>query len=172
MVSPHLLISNSSRPCTNSLVTVPIAHQLQLALPSLSCSAVISVLQQGPGTYLSFCFLSDLPCDHPEEQNPQFGKFSFSCWLLLGLIVWPKFGDPFVSQNSIRVCTSHSPEQMLGCAYTICSYGHILISCTIPSRSPCPPSRIQSYTLSVLVNIIIIIIVIIIQGAADITSKF
>ena len=35
---------------------------------------------------------------------------------------------------------------MLRCAYTFCSYGQIPASCTIPSGSPCPPSRIQFYT--------------------------
>ena len=43
------------------------------------------------------------------------------------------------------------PRRILGCAYTICSYSQILISCTIPSESPFPTSRVLSYTLSVLV---------------------
>ena len=34
---------------------------------------------------------------------------------------------------------SLSPGHMLGCAYTICSFGQISFSCTITSRSPCPP---------------------------------
>ena len=40
---------------------------------------------------------------------------------------------------------------MLSCAYTICLYGQISISCTSPCGSPCPPSRVSSYTLSVLI---------------------
>ena len=42
-------------------------------------------------------------------------------------------------------------QDMPDCAYTIGSYGQILISCTIPSGSLCQTSRIQSYTLSVLI---------------------
>ena len=48
-------------------------------------------------------------------------------------------------------CMSHFPGQMLGCAYTICSYGQISISCSIPGGPPWPPSRVSSYTLSVLI---------------------
>ena len=52
-------------------------------------------------------------------------------WWLLGLVIWPRWGDPFLSQNLRKVCASHSSERILGCAYTICSFGQILISCTI-----------------------------------------
>ena len=51
----------------------------------------------------------------------------FSCWLLLRLVVWPRFGDPFVSQNLRGVCVSHSSGQILGCVYTVCSYGQTSI---------------------------------------------
>ena len=40
---------------------------------------------------------------------------------------------------------------MLGCAYTICSYGQISISCTSSSRLPCPPSHVLSYTPPVVI---------------------
>ena len=42
---------------------------------------------------------------------------SLFCWLLLGLVVWPRLGDPVVSQNPKWVRVSHSPGQILGCAY-------------------------------------------------------
>ena len=42
----------------------------------------------------------------------------------------------------------HSLGKLLGCAYNICSYGQISISCTSPRRSPCPPSRVELYTPS------------------------
>ena len=54
----------------------------------------------------------------------------FYCWLLSGLIFWPRFGDPFVCQSAIGVCVCPYPGQLLSCAYTICSYGQISISCT------------------------------------------
>ena len=64
----------------------------------------------------------------------------FFCWLLQGLVVWPRLGDPFISGNPRDVCASHSAEQILGCAYTICSYSQILISCTDTRGSPCLPN--------------------------------
>ena len=43
------------------------------------------------------------------------------CWLFLCLVVWPRVSDLFVCENSKGVCASHSPEQILDCAYNICS---------------------------------------------------
>ena len=58
----------------------------------------------------------------------------------------------------IRLCIKipleilfHSPRKLLGCAYTIWVYGQMKIPCTIPCRSPCPRSRVKSYTLSMLI---------------------
>ena len=43
---------------------------------------------------------------------------------------WPRLSDPFVCQSPIEIYVCHFLGQMLGCAYTICSYGQIEISCT------------------------------------------
>ena len=43
----------------------------------------------------------------------------------LFLVVWPRLDDLFVSQNPRGVFASHSPGHILGCTYTICSYGQI-----------------------------------------------
>ena len=77
--------------------------------------------------------------------------FLFYSWLLQDRVVWLGLGDPFVCQNPRGVCASHFPGQILGCAYTICLYGQISISCTITSGSTCPPSHVLSCTLSVQV---------------------
>ena len=77
MISMCPLISKSSRPCTYHLVTVtraPISTGIQ---PSLSGFTVVSLPSQGPGTYLSFCFLSILLCRQPGRQNLKFSKFTF-----------------------------------------------------------------------------------------------
>ena len=44
--------------------------------------------------------------------------------------------------KSLRSLASHSPGQMLGCAYSVCFYSQIQISYTFPSRLPCPTSRV------------------------------
>ena len=55
------------------------------------------------------------------QQSPQFGKFS-SCWLSLGLVVWSRLVDAFVSQNPRGVYASHFPivhipfvRRLVGC---------------------------------------------------------
>ena len=53
-------------------------------------------------------------------------------WVSLGLIVCPRLGDPFVSQNPREVCPSHSQGQILGYEYNyhyyscLCIY-HLLV---------------------------------------------
>ena len=78
-------------------------NQLQLLSLSLSFSIAFSVLQQVLGTYFSFRFLSVLPCGQPKQQSRQvlfcFCFIYIYIWQLLCLVVWPRLGDPFVSQN-------------------------------------------------------------------------
>ena len=71
-----------------------------------------------------------------------FFFFCFVFWLTQGLVVWLRLDDPFVSQNFGELWASHSPGWILGCTYTICSYGQIQTFCTIPSGSLTPPSRV------------------------------
>ena len=65
--------------------------------------------------FVSFQFYS-LVCWNSKVHNSACSL----CWLSLGLVVWPRFGDPFVSQNPWVVCAYHSSGQIPGCAYTIC----------------------------------------------------
>ena len=62
------------------------------------------------------------------------------------MVVWPRFGGLFVSQNSRRVCVCHSLGKILGCAYTICTYVQTSFSYTIPSGSSCPLSRAKLFS--------------------------
>ena len=74
-----------------------------------------------------------------------FGRDSVGVIDSLGLVTWPELGNPFVSQNPSGVYLSHSPGQIQGCAYTICSYGQTSLSCTIRSGSPFPFSCAQTH---------------------------
>ena len=47
-------------------------------------------------------------------------KDHFFCWLSLGLVVWPREGDPFVSQNPREFGSSHFHWGISGYACTIC----------------------------------------------------
>ena len=87
-------------------------------------------LQQGLGNPLFPHFLSVLPSGQPERQSLLFGWFSsffsfFFFLISLGLVVWPRLDDPFVSQNRREVFASYFLGRIMGRAYTICSYGPI-----------------------------------------------
>ena len=56
----------------------------------------------------------------------------FFLLLSLGLVVWARLDDPFVSQNPRGVSTSHTRGQIPCCAYTICSYCSISIFAQFP----------------------------------------
>ena len=75
------------------------------------------------------------------------GKIHYSAGYLFyrlsfGLVVCPGLDDLFLSQNSREFCVSHFSGRISGCAYTICSYDQISISCTIPRGSTSPSSRV------------------------------
>ena len=120
-------------------------HWLLLVSPSLSCSIVFSVLFQGPCTYL-FRLLPVLLQNGKVHSSVIFFFFKLS----LGLVVWLRFADPFVSWNTREFCAFHSPRWILGCEYTI-SNCQIQISCTVLSGSSSSPSRVYSYTLFALI---------------------
>ena len=148
MVSSNSLISKSSSPCSNSVVTVPSA-------PVKNGITVTSILhsffQFSSKVYVLLSIFAFFQFQ-VERQSSQSGKFVFFFrWLSPGLVVWSRSGDPFVSQILREVFASPFSERVLGCAYTIYSYGQISVSCIIPKWSPCLPSRVQFYTLFVLV---------------------
>ena len=102
--------------------------------------------------YLSFFSISfNFILWSAETAKSTIWQVLFSCWILLGLVNQPRLGDAFITPNPRDVCVSHSSERILDCAYTICSYDQISISCTILSGLPYPPSCVYSYILSVLV---------------------
>ena len=76
-------------------------HQLQLVSPSPWCSIVFLVLKQGLSIHLSFRFLFIFTLSAAETANAPIrqGFFFFVCWQSLGLVVWSRLGDLFVSQN-------------------------------------------------------------------------
>ena len=143
MVSTRPSTSKSSSPFCNPLVTVPkapitisiivtwmfhsfffnsLSRSRYLSLFSHSFSFILWSARTAKSTILQFLF--------------------FFSWLLLGLVSWPKFGDPSVCPSPIGVYVCYFLGQGLGCSYTICWFGQIQISCTYPSVSPSRPNRV------------------------------
>ena len=121
MVSTHPFISKSTSHFINPLVTVSRAPITIGITYTFMFRRFFNSLARS--RYLSFFLLS----------------FNFTLWpartakftilrvlfFFVDLVIWPRVGDLFVSQNPSGVCASHSPEQMLDCAYTVCLYGQI-----------------------------------------------
>ena len=78
IVSILPLISKFSSLSTSPLVTVPRAPTT-IGITVTFMFHGFSIHKQGPGTYLSFRFLSILLSAQPEQQIPLFGKFSSCC---------------------------------------------------------------------------------------------
>ena len=110
------LISKSSCPYTNLLVTVPRAP-ITIGITVTFIFYGFFVLMQGLGTYLYFCFPSFLPSDQPEQRSLLQQVFIF-LWFSLGLVVQPRLFVPFLSQNPKEFCASDFLQGVLG----LCTY--------------------------------------------------
>ena len=138
MISTRPPTSKSFSPFNNPLVTVskvPITISIIVTFmfhsffDSLARSRYLSFLSH------SFSFILWLT----RTAKSTILQILFFCWSLLGLVFWPRLGDPSVCQSPIGVYVCHFLGQMLGCANTICLYGQISVSCKSSSGSPCPP---------------------------------
>ena len=152
IVSTRPPTSKSSRPFNNPLVIVPNAPITIRTIVTFMFHSFFNSLARS--RYLSFFSLSFrfiLWSAGTAKSTILQILFFFCCWLLWGLVFWPGLSDPFEYQSPRGVYASHFLGQAPGCAYTICLYGGIEISCPFPSGSPCQPSRVSPYTPSVLI---------------------
>ena len=146
MVSIHPLISKSTSPCTNPLVTTkstnrncyhsiladfnnadvwmvstrPLISKPPVPVPILYANTHVSQFFQFPSKVLVLIFLFAFFQFYSVVS--QGGKVhnslgSLCCWLSLGRVVTPRLDDSFVSQYRRGICESHSPGQLLCCAY-------------------------------------------------------
>ena len=98
MVSTRPLISKSYFPCTNLLVTVPrVPLTIGIIVTSLFHSLFSSLISSW---YLSFFTLSfNFTLWSARRAKSMIRQVLLFCWLLQGLVIWPRLGDPFLSQN-------------------------------------------------------------------------
>ena len=148
MVSILPLLFKSFSPCINPLVTVPSAPIIIDITVTLTFHSFFQFPRKIEVLIFLLVFFQFYTVVSRISKVHKSASSLFCCWLLQDLIVWPRLGDLFVSQNPWGVCAPHSQGQILECAYTICP----TISCITPNRSPCPPSCVWSYTLSVLIR--------------------
>ena len=124
MVSNRPPNSKSPRPFNNPLVTVSKAPITIGIIVSFMFHRFFNSLGRSRLSLFSHSF-SLILWSSGTAKSTILLIFFFRCWLLLGLIFWPRLGDPFVRQIPIGVCVCHFLGQVLGCAYTICWHDQI-----------------------------------------------
>ena len=99
IVSTHLLISKSSSPCTNLLVTVPRApSRIGITVTFMFHSFFKKFPSKVEVLILLFTFFQFYSVVNRDSRVYNLASSLFCC-LSLGLVVWLRLGDPFVSQN-------------------------------------------------------------------------
>ena len=124
MVSTRPPTSKSSSPFNNPLVSVPKAPiTIGIIVTFMLYSFFNSLARSKYVSFFSHSFNFILWSARTAKST--ILQVLFFCWLLLGLVFWPRLGDLFVCQSLIRVYVGYFLGHVLGCAYTICSYGQI-----------------------------------------------
>ena len=115
MVSTRPPTSKSSSLFSNPLVTVPKAPITIGIIVTFMFRSFFNSLARSRCLFFfshSFSFI----LRSAGTAKPTILQILFFYWFILDLVVWPRFGDPFVSQNPRGFCASHFLGQMLGCA--------------------------------------------------------
>ena len=123
MVSTRPPTSKSSSPFNNPLFTVPKASITIGIIVTLMLHSFFNSLARSRYSFFQFYSVVSRESKVDYFANSLF----FFCWLL-GLVFWPRLRDLSICQSPIVVYLCHFLGQMLGCAYTICSYGLIQTS--------------------------------------------
>ena len=145
MVSTRPLISKTAIPCTNPLVTVPrppitvgitVTFMFHSLFSSLERSRYLSLFFFFFFFFFAFLQFYPVVTRNGKVHNSTvlffvffvlfFLLFSFVflfvylfvCFLpSLGLVIWPRIGDPFVSQNQSALCVSFSWTDFWFCIF-------------------------------------------------------
>ena len=118
--------SKSSSPFNNPLVTVPKAPITIGIIVTFMFHSFFQFPSKFEVLILLFIFFQIYSV---VSRDRKFNNFAISlfccCWLLLGLVFWPRLADPFKWQSPIGVYMCYFLGQVLGCAYTISLNGQI-----------------------------------------------
>ena len=125
MISTRPLLSKSSSPFNNPLVTKPKASiKIGIIVPFMFHSFFNFLARLRYLSFFSHSFGFILWSAGTAKSTILKILFYFY-WILWGLVFWLRFGDPSVCQSPKGVYVCHFLRELLGCAYTICSYYQI-----------------------------------------------
>ena len=124
MVSTPPPTSKSSSRFSNPLVTVPNAPITIGIIVTCMFHSFFQFPSKVEVLILLFTFFLFYSVVSRDSKVDNLASSLF-CWYLLGLVFWLRLGDPCVCQSPIGVYVCYFRGQVLGYAYTICSYGQI-----------------------------------------------
>ena len=146
MVSTSPLISKSFSSFTNRLGSVPSAPTTTGITVTFMFISFFLVPKQGLGTYLfSISFIFTLWYAGTAKPNILhnlcfffffvFFFFFFFCWLSIVLVVCPRFGDPFLSQNPGKFVSHSLFDRFWVVHVPLVSMGKLIFFVQIPVES-------------------------------------
>ena len=125
LVSTRPLTSKSSSLFNNPLVTVTKAPLTIGIIVTFEFHSFFNSLARSRySSFFSYSF-SFIQWSTRKAKSTILQILFFFCWLLLGLVFWPGFGDQCVCQSPIGIYVCHFLGQMVGCVYAICSNSQI-----------------------------------------------
>ena len=141
MVSTRPPNSKSSSPFNSPSFTALNAPIMINKIVTFLSHIFFNSLARSTDQSIFFYFPSVIFCGQLVHQIRQFLKFSFSLITIrYGLLAEIRWSVCMSKSHIFYVC--HSLRKLLGCVHTICSYVQISNSCTSPSGSPFPASRV------------------------------
>ena len=126
MVSTRPPTSKSSSPFSNPLVTVPKAPITIGIIVTFMFHSFFNSLARS--RYLSFFSHSfSFILWSAGTARSTILQFLFFCWLLLGLVFWPRFGDPCICQSQRSLCVLFSRRGAGLCIYHLLVWSKLLL---------------------------------------------
>ena len=125
MVSTRLPTSKSSSLFNNPLVTVPNAPITIDIIVTIMFHIFFQFPSKVEVLILLFTFFQFYSVVSRDRKVDNYVSSLSFCWLLWGMVFWLRLGDPCVCQGPIGVYVCYFLGEVLGCTYTICSYGQI-----------------------------------------------
>ena len=145
MVYTRSLIFKSSSPNTNRLVSTPRAPVTVGITVSYKSQSFFSSFARSK--YLTFSLSLNFTSGPSGPQRTLFSGFClFFSHLSLRVVICPRLGNAFLSQNVSDYWALNSHGHILSCAHTFCSHGQIQTFRTFPSVSSFPLNHVLSNT--------------------------
>ena len=125
IVSTRPPTSKSSSPFNNPFFTVPEAPITIGIIFAFMFHSFFRFFSKVEVLILLFTFFQFYSVVNRDRKVHNFADSPFFYWLVLDMVLWPRFGNPSGGKSLIAIHLCHFLGHLLCCAYTIYSYGQI-----------------------------------------------